>query len=651
MTKSDMQLVQSIFPFTETQRIPISFEYDGKSYKGIPSSFRPKVTRRLISANIQQVIVTGSHEDGLEIRAEHLRYLDFPVTEWVAFVTNNSEQRSKIVSKLRIIDDEIAGSKPRFTYSNGDNMNTSGYEVFELPVGNEAIALSPHDGTSCCGASPYMKLLFEDYGVLIGIGWPGKWSSAVQGSTEGVRLSIGQDRMHMALNSGETIRTPRVNFLGFEGGDDHGRNLWRRWYFKHILPKEHGDPIPPKLCLHDWRPDGKEFTEATEAKQILALNQYVDRGMKPDVWWFDAGWYKNDNFWPYTGTWEPDLERFPSGLAPIGNRCKELDIQFLLWFEPERVHAGTALDTDHPDWLLYPSDPNDTNRVLNYANPEALDWTINHIDGLIKEYGVEIYRQDLNFDPMKFWLEHESEDRIGAIENLHIQGYLKYWDELLHRNPGLLIDSCAAGGRRNDLETMRRSLPLHYTDVGYGHHPIKQKQHRFMFEWIPYFRAHTMSWDNDEGTYEPAGNQPVDKYAYHVAMAPSVTSMIFFDDGEELFELGKQMHGVWRRAAEIMLSADYYPLTETRKSEEDYYAMQFHRPDTHQGFFQVVRNTRAPEETFIVYPAGIEPERTYVLENAETGEELLLTGGEWIEGFSVKIPRRTGQIWFYRSQV
>lgn len=38
----------------------------------------------------------------------------------------------------------------------------------------------------------------------------------------------------------------------------------------------------------------------------------------------------------------------------------------------------------------------------------------------------------------------------------------------------------------------------HYTDVGYGNHPIKQKPHRQMFEWIPYFRAHNMNWDDPE---------------------------------------------------------------------------------------------------------------------------------------------------------
>jgi len=650
VTKSDMQLVQSLFPFDETKRLPISFEYDGRLVKGIPASFHTTVTRRLISANIRQVVVTGRNDDDLEIRVEHLQYLDFPVTEWVAFVTNASDRRSKLISNLRVVDDEILGANPRFVYSNGDNLNSSGYEFFEHAVNDEPFKLTPADGTSCNGASPYMKLLFESFGALIGIGWPGKWSSVVQATAGGANVSIGQDRMSMVLNPGETIRSPRVNFLGFEGGEARGRNLWRRWYLKHILPREHGRPIPPKLCLHDWRPDGMEFTNATEDKQLLALNQYVERGMKPDIWWFDAGWYKCDYFWPYTGTWEPDRARFPNGLGPIGERCKALDIQFLLWFEPERVQAGTMLDTEHRDWLLYSNDPNEVNRVLNYGNPEALEWTINHIDGLIKAYKVDIYRQDLNFDPMGFWLQHETEDRIGAIENLHIQGYLKFWDELMLRNPGLWIDSCAAGGRRNDLETLRRSVPLHYTDVGYGHHPVKQKQHRYMFEWIPYFRAHNLNWDNDEGTYEPMGNKPVDAYAYHVAMAPSVTSMISFDDEEERFAMGKRMHAIWRKAADIMLDADYYPLTATRKSEEDYYAMQFHNPDSDQGFFQVVRNTRAPEERFIVYPEGIDDAKTYVLENRESGEEVRLTGAAWKRGFAVAIPKRSGQLWFYRPQ-
>ena len=49
-------------------------------------------------------------------------------------------------------------------------------------------------------------------------------------------------------------------------------------------------------------------------------------------------------------------------------------------------------------------------------------------------------------------------DRQGITENLYVQGHLAFWDEFRRRNPYLRIDSCASGGRRNDLETIRRAV-------------------------------------------------------------------------------------------------------------------------------------------------------------------------------------------------
>ena len=45
---------------------------------------------------------------------------------------------------------------------------------------------------------------------------------------------------------------------------------------------------------------------------------------------------------------------------------------------------------------------------------------------------------------------------------------------------------------------MRRSVPLHYTDYGYGEHATKLDFHRTMFEWLPYFRETSQSWDLEE---------------------------------------------------------------------------------------------------------------------------------------------------------
>ena len=87
------------------------------------------------------------------------------------------------------------------------------------------------------------------------------------------------------------------------------------------------------------------------------------------------------------------------------------------------------------------------------------------------------------------------------MENHHVQGYYDFWDGLLKENPGLYIDSCASGGRRNEYETMKRSVPFHYTDLAYGDHPVKESFTDHMFRWIPYFRNHAMNWDYEDGKY------------------------------------------------------------------------------------------------------------------------------------------------------
>jgi alpha-galactosidase len=50
----------------------------------------------------------------------------------------------------------------------------------------------------------------------------------------------------------------------------------------------------------------------------------------------------------------------------------------------------------------------------------------------------------------------------------YVHGLYRLWDTLLSRfeTRDLLIDNCAGGGRRIDLETLSRSVPLWRTDAG-----------------------------------------------------------------------------------------------------------------------------------------------------------------------------------------
>ena len=99
VTKTDMRLIEKLIPYTSPAEIPLSFQYGDRLVRGIPADFHPRVERRLVDTNMLQIVVTGQDEAGLEIRAEYLEYRDFPVTEWIVFLTNRGEKNTPILSK------------------------------------------------------------------------------------------------------------------------------------------------------------------------------------------------------------------------------------------------------------------------------------------------------------------------------------------------------------------------------------------------------------------------------------------------------------------------------------------------------------------------------------------------------------------------
>ena len=631
------------------RKLPLTFVYGGKTVCGIPAEWNPVAAVRRIDSNITDTTVTGTSPDGLEVRIEMRNYHDFEVLEYGAYLTNRGSSDTPVIENARI-NCELPIADALLYHGNGDTCHEDGYEWETTSIGVETLTLAPcGDGTSCNGAFPYMRLYDGRGGVNIAVGWTGTWIAEFKKTENGVALSIGQKRCHMVIKPGETIRVPSLTLVYYKGNDDSGRNTWRKWYFAHVMPKQDGKLLPPKCCMHLFGAEGKpEFTGATEQNQLDAIEGYLKNGIRPDVWWIDAGWYPCDFKWFNIGSWYANPEHFPNGLSPIGDKCAENKMELLLWFEPERAFAGSEFDIKHPEWLLHwhKDGVDDNSRAVNMGDPACCDYVIDMVDALIKQFGVKIYRQDCNFNPARCWEEAETPDRVGAVENLCIQGYYRYWDALLARNPGLLIDSCAGGGRRNDIETMKRSVPFHYTDVGYGNHPIKLKQHRQMFEWMPYFRAHNQNWCKEDGSYDKTSREP-DRYSYYVAMTPALTDITEYNASAEAFALAREMQSIWRKAAARMIGTDYYPLTECRKSTDDFYAAQFNDPEKEAGILHMVNGSTAQETRFILRFKGLCAEHKYMLTSAETKRVWTLTGAELMNGIKTELAKKSGDVIFY----
>jgi alpha-galactosidase len=224
--------------------------------------------------------------------------------------------------------------------------------------------------------------------------------------------------------------------------------------------------------------------------------------------------------------------------------------------------------------------------------------------------------------------------------------------------PDLWIDSCSSGGRRNDLETMRRSVPLHPTDYGYGYHHINQAYRHTLHSWIPFTRSWTNSWDKDNDYYNHDD--------YYAPEPPSLDnfklingfgSLSFFAGVSDLKALGeelpyaKKMLGIWEDFAEMQLCGDFYALTENHRDNAKWTVFQFDCPEFGNGALQALRNNQSKEESINIRPHGFCDCCSYVFTNEETGESFELGGAEINKnGMSLALPVRSGAIWFYREK-
>ena len=126
---------------------------------------------------------------------------------------------------------------------------------------------------------------------------------------------------------------------------------------------------------------------------------------------------------------------------------------------------------------------------MNLGNEEAWEYCFETLSKLIEELNIDCYRQDFNFSPLAYWRKNDDPDRKGISEIKHINGMYRLWDELLKKFPHMIIDDCASGGRRIDIETLRRSIPLWRSDLQCpANYDIEGSQnHNLSFNlWMPY---------------------------------------------------------------------------------------------------------------------------------------------------------------------
>lgn len=602
---------------------------------------------------IRRIYTWSDPATGLKVACEVKGFREYGAVEWVLRFTNGGREDSPRISSVRVSDIGIpcgGEGDPVLHYADGSHVSMADFHqrLDTLSLGR-GVHLEPEGGRSSQRAFPFFNLEFGGgrAGVVAAVGWTGTWFADIDRRSDGqVGIRSGMSNLETFLYPGETIRTPSVCLL-FWSGDDRfaGHNAFRRFVLEHHTRRQNGKPTvyPVSTSFNYGDPAPcNEYTCLTEDYALAMIKRYARYKLIPEVFWLDAGWYAkaadvqgNKNWANTVGNWEIDSLRFPRGLRPIADEVHRNGAKFMVWFEPERVMKNSDWAEKFPEWMLdakglvrqeeWQKDGENDAVLFNLGNPEARKWLCGFIGDFMEENGIDYYRQDFNTEPAKFWSANDTPGRKGICEIRYIEGLYAFWDYLLERFPDAIVDNCASGGRRIDLESISRSAALWRTDYKYGE-PTGYQCHTYGLEL--YLPLH--------GT----GVERADPYTFRSSLGTSVIYNWKITDGSNNILEMRARQAEFEEVRPYFYE-DYYPLSGSGEvditSLKIWMAYQLHRPSDESGYIVAFRRPESEERMYTVRLHGLEEDRTYILTDRDSGTVVEKSGRELMDGLELTL--------------
>ena len=632
--------------FAKGQLPPFSFILDEQPSEEFLRSWRWSRTAPA-STDKDVVLRTFTYTDprsGLEVVCDVKGYPEFRAVEWVLHFRNTSAENSGQLTRVKVADFDMvypAAGALKIHYAEGNKISKADYAPRTAEFRTEQpLHIEPHGGRSSEEAFPFFNLESEAsrQGVMVAVGWTGTWFADLEKRDPSrLTLAAGMLNTDLYLYPGEQIRTPSVALMFWSGDRMNGHNRFRRLVLAHHSRKVDGSPFYPLCSAFNYRdpqPCG-EYSCLTADWAVAMVRRYSMFELTPDVFWLDAGWhtgagdFRHGKSWANTtGNWTVDRERFPEGLKPVSDAVHETGAKFMVWFEPERVVKGTQWATEHKEWMLDTEWPEGSEQstwyLFDLGNDAACDWLCKYYGDLIEENGIDYYRQDFNMLPAGYWRDADEPGRSGIKEIRHIENLYKFWDYLLDRFPGLLIDNCASGGKRLDWESIGRSAPLWRSDYYHYDDPDGYQCHTYGLNF--FLPIH--------GT----GILLPDQYSFRSSLSSALQcNWKVTEPGVSVLDMQLRIRE-YRDIREYYYE-DYYPLSGTGDltGSDVWLAYQMHRPSDDSGIVVAFRRQDAPDAEYTVRLGGLTPDASYTLLDCDTQAETVRSGRELTEGLTLRL--------------
>ncbi len=630
-------------------RPSFSFKYNGVPFEELEKQI-------IESPEGFKVVLT----DGLTVECRADFHEKYSVTHWVNYFSNPTDHPSGQISELYDCDITVPFEPdPPVTRKNRQAtwepetfrvVKTAGANVKEddLCTREERLWEGQETESHCAwGRSalenfPFFDVTRKGKGVLVAVGWTGQWKAHFYRRHDDCRIAFGIEHANFYMKPGESFRTASATVLEYADGQENAHNAWRRYIKDVVSPVgKPGRPATPPFSGLFWGGVPSE-------EMVKRWSGIVKERLPLDTCWIDAGWYEplrstttatQSADWPNVGTWNINEFYHPDRYKNLIRFLKDNGKKFLVWFEPERLKRSVEIWTRY---LTRTDNCEDDSVIIALNDDQVLEDLKKKIGDVVEELQLDWYRQDYNISPLNYWLHEDEENRSGITEIKYITNLYKFWDYLLERFPHLLIDDCAGGGQRIDIEMLSRSVPLWRSDYQCMWDCVpeaNQMQNTCASWWMPWSGI-------------GYGPKLGDTYSFRSAYTGGIAVRTWEHVDPEWSYENAPADFDWARKyfteyVEIRryFGEDFYALIPNSKENTSWNAQQYHDPEDQSGIILAFRRARSPFSTLHSMPKGFMPGAEYEFTDSDTGESFKAKGSDLLEkGLDLCIREKRGSM-------
>lgn len=437
------------------------------------------------------------------------------------------------------------------------------------------------------------------------------------------------------LEPGENFQAPEVICVYSAEGIGGMTRCFHDLYRNHLIRGEYKDKKRP-ILINNWEATYFDFN----TDKLLDIARQASRlGIEMLV--MDDGWFghRNDDN-TSLGDWQVNENKINGGLKYLVDEVNKLGMKFGIWLEPEMISPDSDLYRAHPDWAIaVPGRTGSLARnqyVLDLTRREVLDCVYEMVSSVLKSANIEYVKWDMNRQLSDVGSYGLPADRQGELYHRQVLAVYELQDRLTKEFPYLLLENCSGGGARFDAGMLYYSPQIWCSDDTDAVERLSIQAGTAMVYPLSAMGAHVSDCPNHTvGRATPFETRGYVALAGTFGYELDVTKI----PEEDRNMIPKQV-AMYHQYNDLVRTGDYYRIAHY--ADNHYYdCYEVVAKDKSEALVTYVQVLNRPNyHSRRIHIPGLNPEKTYVIANAEDWPEIKQTEyqGDALHYAGINIP-------------